>query len=124
MHKRVQELKASGIIEGFYAEIDIRAARGTSIVVFGRSGTSSPTELYKALGADDQASMVLVGSGNFVFVGAMLRSINALEQYLDFVRKEGSMPRAIAGLHTIRPSGVRMAGRWISGKEVRIEEWR
>ncbi len=108
VHKRVQELMASGIIDGFRAEIDIRALRGASVMVFGRSEISSPKQLFQALGADDSTSMVLVGSGNFVFVGAMLRSFTDLERYLDFVRREGKMPQAEAGLHTIRPSGVRM----------------
>jgi DNA-binding Lrp family transcriptional regulator len=107
-HKRVQELVASGVIEGFRAEIDIRALRGAPIMVFGRSEMSSPTQLRQALGADDSTSMVLVGSGNFVFVGAMLRSIDRLEQYLDFVRGEGRIPDAVAGLHTVRPSGERV----------------
>lgn len=108
VHKRVQEMMASGIIDGFRAEIDIRALRGASIMVFGRSDISSPRQLFQALGADDSTSMVLVGSGSFVFVGAMLRSFTDLERYLEFVRKEGRMPQATAGLHTIRPSGVRM----------------
>lgn len=109
VHKRVQDLLATGIIDGFRAEIDIRALRGASIMVFGRSDISSPSQLCEALKANESTSMLLVGSGNFVFVGAMLRSIADLEDYLEFVRKEGGMPQAVAGLHTIRPSGVRMA---------------
>jgi DNA-binding Lrp family transcriptional regulator len=107
-HKRVQELMASGIINGFRAEIDIRAVHGASIMVFGHSEISSPKQLIQALGADDSTSMVLVGSGNFVFVGAMLRSLTDLERYLEFVKREGKMPQAVAGIHTMRPSGVRM----------------
>lgn len=41
-HKRVQELMASGIIDGFRAEIDIRALRGASVMVFGHSEMASP----------------------------------------------------------------------------------
>ncbi len=107
-HKRVQELRDSGIINGSSAEIDIRALRGASIMVFGRTGISSPTLLHQVLGSDEHTSMILIGSGNYVFIGAMLRSISELERYLEFVRREGQIPRAVAGLHTIRPSGVRM----------------
>jgi len=109
VHKRVQDLVRSGVINGFHGEIDIRALKGVSLMVFGRSEQSSPSQLYKDLSADDSTSMVLFSSGGYVFVGGMLRSISDLERYLEFVRTAGRMPEASAGLHTIRPSGVRMA---------------
>lgn len=107
-HNRVHDLMQQGIIEGFQAEIDIRALRGASLMIFGRTEMTSPTELCRALSADDSTSMVLIGSGNFVYVGAMMRSVAQMEQYLQFVRTVGKIPQAIAGIHTIRPSGMKM----------------
>jgi DNA-binding Lrp family transcriptional regulator len=109
VHKRVQELIDVGIINKFRAEIDIRALKGVSIMVFGRSESSSPSQLCQALAQNNSTSMVLFGSGNNVYVGAMLRSISHLEPYIEFVREAGRMPHAIAGIHTIRPSGERLA---------------
>lgn len=77
-HKRVQELRDSGMINGSSAEIDIRALRGAFIMVFGRTGISSPTLLHQVLGSNKHKSMILIGSSNYVFRGAMLRSINVL----------------------------------------------
>jgi DNA-binding Lrp family transcriptional regulator len=108
VHNRVHDLMELGIIGGFRAEIDIRALNGASIMMFGRSEVTSPTELCQLLSANDSTSMVLIGSGNFVYVGAMVRSVSRLEDYLQFVRTAGRMPQAIAGIHTIRPSGLRM----------------
>jgi DNA-binding Lrp family transcriptional regulator len=108
-HKRVQELVDAGVINGFRAEIDIRAVRGVSIMVFGRSEMASPGRLCEDLAKNDRTSMVLFGSGNQVYVGAVLRSLSELEPYIEFVRTSGRMPQAIAGIHTIRPSGERLA---------------
>jgi len=108
VHKRVQELARSGVINGFKAEIDIRALRGASIMVFGRSDIPSASELSDVLSKDERTSMVLVGSGNYVYVGGILRSITDLESFVEFVRTSGKMPQAIAGLHTTRPSGVKV----------------
>jgi Lrp/AsnC family leucine-responsive transcriptional regulator len=108
VHNRVHDLMGSGIIGGFQAEIDIRALKGSSLMIFGRTEINSPTELCKALGANDSTSMVLIGSGNYVYIGAMVRSISGLEEYLSFVRSVGRMPQAVAGIHTIRPSGAKM----------------
>ncbi len=124
VHKRVLELVKQGIINSFQAEIDIRAVKGTSIMVFGRTESPSPSQLYNALAANDCTSMVLLGSGNYVYIGAMLRSVSELESYIEFVRDAGRMPQAVAGIHTIRPSGKRMADipdpSEISSLEVRI----
>jgi DNA-binding Lrp family transcriptional regulator len=109
VHKRVLELINQGIINKFQAEIDIRALKGMSIMVFGRSESSSPSQLSQALAENDRTSMVLFGSGNYVYVGAMLRSVSEMEHYIEFVRDAGKMPQAVAGIHTIRPSGKRMA---------------
>lgn len=108
VHKRVQSLVGQGIIGAFRAEVDIRAVRGASVMVFGRSEAASTSQLCDTLATDDSTSMVLLASGNFVYVGAMLRSISDLERYLEFVRSAGQMPKAVAGLHTTRPSGLRM----------------
>jgi DNA-binding Lrp family transcriptional regulator len=124
VHNRVQELADRGIINKFQAEIDIRALKGLGIMVFGRTESSSPSQLSQALQQNDSTSMVLFGSGGHIYVGAMLRSISDLEPYIDFVRKAGQMPQAIAGIHTIRPSGKRMVDMpepgEISPLEVRI----
>jgi DNA-binding Lrp family transcriptional regulator len=54
----------------------------------------------------------------------MLRLVSELEPYIEFVRDAGKMPQAVAGIHTIRPSGKRMADipdpGEISPLEVRI----
>ncbi|MHC1680378.1 MAG: AsnC family transcriptional regulator [Methanomassiliicoccales archaeon] len=109
VHKRVQDLMRIGVINGFRGEIDIRALRGVSLMVYGRTEQSSTSQLYKDLSSDECTSMVLYGGGGYVFVGGMFRSISDLERYLHFVRTAGKMPDASAGLHTIRPSGVRMS---------------
>ncbi len=109
VHKRVQELVKQGVIAGFRAEIDVRAVKGMGIMVFGRSETTMPSRLCEALAEDDRTSMILIGSGNYIYVGAILRSIAELESYLQFVRSVGKMPQAVAGLHTVRPSGLRVS---------------
>ncbi len=73
VHKRVLELVKQGIINRFQAEIDIRAIKGTSIMVFGRTESSSPSQLYNSLAENDCTSMVLLGSGDYFYIGTMLR---------------------------------------------------
>jgi DNA-binding Lrp family transcriptional regulator len=122
VHKRVRELMGEGVLNAFVTEIDITAVGGLSVMAFGRSEAPSTIEVADRLSSDDSTWMVLLGSGNQVFVNAFLRRADELEGYLDFFRKAGQVPEPTLGVHMLRPEGAKLTEnpRTLSPLELRI----
>jgi DNA-binding Lrp family transcriptional regulator len=90
VHKRVQDLTDSHVIACFTADLSIKHLKAVPVGIYGISKAKNLFGVLKEMGNDDSTSIVH-GSGDFVFVMALLRALSDLEPYVEFVKKTLSM---------------------------------
>jgi DNA-binding Lrp family transcriptional regulator len=97
VHKRVRDLTETHVIACFTANLSIRYLKAVPVGVFGISKAKDLNEALKELGNDDSTAIVH-GSGDFVSIMVLLRSISDLERYIEFVKKTLSMEKPAVAL--------------------------
>ena len=107
VNKRIREMSKAGIIRAFTARLSVTAVNALTVWVFGRSDAPSG-DLHEKLHKNDSTYWVGLGSGNFVYVGAYLRDVSGLEQYVSFVREEAQFADPTVGLFPESTSHARV----------------
>jgi DNA-binding Lrp family transcriptional regulator len=97
VHKRVQDLTKSNVIACFTANLSVKYLKGVPIGVSGLCTANNLYDALKELGNND-STVIVHGSGKFVSIMALLRSISELEQYVEFVKKTVSMENPVVGI--------------------------
>jgi DNA-binding Lrp family transcriptional regulator len=97
VHRRVQDLTQSHVISCFTANLSIKYLKAVPIGVSGISRAENLQEVLKELGNHD-STVIVHGSGDFVSIMALLRSISDLEEYVAFVKKTLLMDKPAVGL--------------------------
>jgi len=88
-HKRVQDLIDLGIIKQFRVFLTPKALPQYTVRVCGRSDTTSIDDTAKALGKDPHTARVVVSSGNSFHVVGMLEDVSDINEYANFVIRNG-----------------------------------
>jgi DNA-binding Lrp family transcriptional regulator len=92
VHRRIQILMEERIILGFGTNISLRYLKAVEVVIRGISNFESRDAMIADLHTSDRISQLFFGSGNVIFVTALLRDISELETFVSFVSKAASMP--------------------------------
>ncbi|MFW9976135.1 MAG: Lrp/AsnC family transcriptional regulator [Candidatus Thorarchaeota archaeon] len=111
VHRRMKLAQDNGVVAKFAADISLGYLNATTAVIFGESGYRSLDEIVSQLSENNHTSWVLIGSGNYLYVGGILRSIEDLEEYSDFVIKKAQISNPTIGLQTFHAGGIFGGGK-------------
>jgi DNA-binding Lrp family transcriptional regulator len=111
VHRRMQLAQEKGVVSRFTADISLGYLNATTGVIFGESSIKSFQNTISQLSDNDHTSWILVGSGNYLYIGGLLRSIEELEEYSDFVIKTAQITNPTIGLQTFHAGGIFGGGR-------------
>ena len=100
VHKRVKDLIDCGIIGRFSAHPSIYILNALIVIVFGETEKPITAEDTETLSSNDSTHFILSASGNYVYVGAILRSIHDLDSYTQFVKETAGIIRPDVGIVT------------------------
>ena len=109
IHKRIQSLIEMGAIRKFTTKISLPALQAVVVTLYGKSEAESVANLYKKLGTHGSIYWVTLGGGNYMIIGAYLRSMQEIEPLVDYVKKEALIPNPIIGLHSSAPTNLRFS---------------
>jgi DNA-binding Lrp family transcriptional regulator len=98
VHKRIQAMQQAGIIRAFTARVGLYPLKATTVFLFGRSAAPVTEEMARRLGTQGSIYWVTLAGGNFIYIGANLRSISELGPLVEFVKKEGQLPDPTIGI--------------------------
>jgi len=98
VHKRIQSMVEEGVIRGFTTKISLAALGAFHALIHGRSEAESVYDIEGALGSHNAVYWVTLAGGNYVYVGAHLRSIQELPAVIEFVEEAGRMPDPTVGI--------------------------
>jgi DNA-binding Lrp family transcriptional regulator len=98
VHKRIQSLIEIGMIRGFRAHISLLALQAVQVLVSGPSQARSMESALEELTHSDQVYWVATGSGNQLYVGGYLRSLNGLDQFVTLVKRKGEVASPSVGI--------------------------
>ncbi|WP_457919365.1 AsnC family transcriptional regulator [Candidatus Lokiarchaeum ossiferum] len=98
VHKRVQNLIDSGIIQKFRTNISLGAFSGIQVIIFGKTSLFSLNILKRNLVRDNRYYWVTFGAGNLVYIGAYLHSIDELSEVVAFAKNAADLSEVIVGI--------------------------
>jgi len=100
VHKRIQDLIASGVIRKFTAKLSLFQLGAVHVLVFGSSKLNSVQSLLGQFESNSLVYWLAVGGGNYLYVGAYLQSISELEGLVNFVKETAEIPEPTVGITT------------------------
>lgn len=98
VHKRIHSLIDQGVIRKFTTKINLSALQAVNVLLYGKSEAESLGNLHEKLGKHGSIWWLTLGGGNFVIIGAFLRSLSEIESLTDYVKKEVLIPSPIVGI--------------------------
>lgn len=98
VHKRIQQLIASGVIRKFTAKVSVWAAKAMVVYVFGTSQLGTFQDLPDKLKKHDSIYWLAVGSGKYLYIGTYLRNVAEIEPIVSFIKKEAAIPEPNVGI--------------------------
>jgi DNA-binding Lrp family transcriptional regulator len=99
VHKRIQTLKEQGVVRKFTAKPSLFALNVViTIQIYGVSTASSFEDLPEKIHKNDSVYWLALAGGSYLYIGAYLRNISALEPLVDFIKKEAKIPNPIVGI--------------------------
>lgn len=103
IHKRIESLIDSGVIRKFTTKISIPALQAVVVIVYGKSEAESVDRLHEKLGKHGSIWWVTLGGGNYVVIGAYLKTMLEVEPLVDYVKKEALIPYPTVGVYSSPP---------------------
>jgi DNA-binding Lrp family transcriptional regulator len=91
-------MEDQGIIERYVAKLSPRVLGSIQVLKFGWSNAPSYREVARRMGEHDAMNMMLVASGNYLYLDGMLRNSLELDEFVRFVREKAEMPGPTVGL--------------------------
>ncbi|TXT66992.1 MAG: putative AsnC family transcriptional regulator [Promethearchaeota archaeon] len=98
VYKRMQNLIDSEIIEKFTARINPYAAGAIYAFILGQSESKDIDQTAITLGNNENTSHIMLSSRNFIYIGAYLRSLEELHDYVNFISEGGKVTAPQVGL--------------------------
>ena len=87
-----------GIIRKFVARPSVLAANSIHVFIYGVSKANSSNDLKMKLEKHGSIYWLAIGGGNFLYIGAYLKSIAELEALVSFIKEATMMPEPTVGL--------------------------
>lgn len=106
IHKRIQSLIEMGVIRKFTTKISLAALQAVVVTLYGKSEAESVANLHKKLGTHGSIYWVTLGGGNYMIIGAYLRSMQEIEPLVDYIKKEALIPNPAIGIHSSAPTNL------------------
>jgi Lrp/AsnC family transcriptional regulator for asnA, asnC and gidA len=107
VHKRIQSLIETGVIRKFTTKISLDALQAVVATLYGKSEAESIANIHEKLGKHGSIYWVTLGGGNYMIIGAYLRSMQEIEPLVDYVKKEALIPNPVIGIHSPGPTHLR-----------------
>lgn len=98
VHKRVQSMIDDGIISGFTARLNVKYIGASVIHVFGKIGDSSIDTIVDFLRKERSTSMALFSSGDNVMIGAILKDVSDLDDYISVLKDRVGIKEPLIGI--------------------------
>jgi DNA-binding Lrp family transcriptional regulator len=107
VHKRIMSLIDSGVIRKFTAKISLSALQTIVVILHGKSEAESVANLHVKLGTHGSIYWVTLGGGNYMIIGAYLRSMQEIEALVEYVKKEALIQNPIIGIFSSASTSLR-----------------
>ena len=104
VHKRIQSLIEMGVIRKFTAKISLNALQAVVVTLYGKSEAESVANLHEKLGTHGSIYWLTLGGGNYMIVGAYLRTMQEIEPLVEYVKKEALILNPVVGIHSSETS--------------------
>ena len=98
VHKRIQSLIDAGVIRKFTTKISLTALQAIIVILHGKSEAESVNNLHEKLGKNHSIYWITLGGGNYMVIGAYVKSMREIESLVNFVKKEALMPNPTLGI--------------------------
>jgi DNA-binding Lrp family transcriptional regulator len=98
VHNRIQSLIEAGVIRKFTAKISLPALNAIHVLIFGNSKIISLHELNAELAKYGSTYWLAIGGGNFLYIGAYLKSIAGLEPLMNYVKEAAGLLEPTVGI--------------------------
>jgi len=95
-HRRFQNLISEGVIKEFTASISHSYLDVIKVYISGKSGLDRIDDIIDALSSSDRTYHAIFTSGGYVFINALLRKMDDLEDYLKMVKEGAGIADPIA----------------------------
>jgi len=109
IHKRIQSLIEMGVIRKFTAKINLSALQAVVVTLYGKSEAESVANLHEKLGTHGSIYWLTLGGGNYMIIGAYLRTMQEIEPLVDYVKKEALMLNPVVGIHSSAATSPRFS---------------
>jgi DNA-binding Lrp family transcriptional regulator len=108
IHKRIQSLIKLGVIRKFTAKISLNALQASVVFVHGKSEAESVVDLHEKLSTNGSIWWLTLGGGNYMIIGAYLKSMQEIELLVDYVKKEALILNPSVGIYSAAMSNSRI----------------
>jgi DNA-binding Lrp family transcriptional regulator len=98
VHKRIQSLVEAGVIREFTVKLSLLALNAFHVLIFGLSKKPSLHNLNATLKKHGSIYWLAIGGGNYLYVGAYLRSITELEPLVSYIKEEVGITEPTVGI--------------------------
>lgn len=98
VHNRIQSLIDTGIIRKFTTNLSIFAQNAIHVFIYGNSKTKSIASLKTKMENQGSIYWLAVGGGNFLYIGAYLKSLSEMEALVRFVKENAEISESTVGL--------------------------
>ena len=98
VHNRIQSLIEMGIIRKFIARPSLFGTNAIHVFIYGASKANSSNDLKMKLEKQGAIYWIAIGGGNFLYIGAILKTIAELEALVSFIKEAAMMPEPTVGL--------------------------
>lgn len=103
VHRRIQQLVETGVIQKFTAKVSVLAAKAMGVYIFGTSNLNNFHNLPDKLRSQGSIFWLAMGSGKFLYIGAYLRNITELDPLVNFIKKAAGIPEPTVGIMSVFP---------------------
>ncbi len=91
VHRRIASMQGTGVITKFTAKLSAGFLRAVPVYLSGISAIFPIRQAIKNLREDDRLDIVVTGSGNSIYVRALLPTVQDLDPYVAFFRKAAAV---------------------------------
>ena len=98
VHKRIQLLVEAGVIRKFTAKVNLLTTKAIVVFISGISQMGSLHDLPDKLKTQGSIYWLAIGGGNYLYIGAYIRSLTELEPLVTYIKKEAGIPEPTVGI--------------------------
>jgi len=124
VHRRIQVMQEQGVIAGFPGGLAIGFVNPVVLYVFGTSSAANMEEVVADLRRDDRTYIVLVCARNYLSIGALLRTHDEIEDYMEFVRRSADLTDVTICIMSLTQLGGEKVGWADREKELSTLDYR